>query len=514
MHATGGVQGGGATGSGGAAPVDAGIAGAGWLAYMADETLGDGGKLHTKLFAVDLSRPGFPRTDLTADKPPGAYVNYFQFSLDGHHLAYVLTEFFPDAALSSNSLYFVDFSSGAPQKSVPVDAPGIDGNLFRFSPDSKSLAYGARRNGQLSLRTVDVSGAAPSTPMVVDGDVLDGWIDFDWVGNDVLVYQFYETRGATTIRWAKRAGSAWAAPQDLPFTGDPTYSVSFTPPNPPVGLIQGHLVHFDTGAVSDPPSGLMSTDLRHSAAWLGTSVSLYPTEGPTPPAALATFAASQRSSSCGHDVWSHDGSTYAWSDPGMHVEIVNLGRSAPLTAARVGGPYGQVCDEFFSPDDKWIAIGNQLKSLFVSRIDGAAPTDAVQVGDPANAASITEPVTDFLGFAPDGHALAYTGPVQGGTLLYFSSLESGSLGPPERAARVGADHTGWYSWSGDSSLLAYSVRGASLGDSEGISIIGTRSPLSAALTIVPHPDCKGTTENCRHVYFWQFQHSSPHGFGR
>src|SRR5205814_2329253 len=102
-------------------------------------------------------------------------------------------------------------------------------------------------------------------------------------------------------------------------------------------------------------------------------------------------------------------------------------------------------------------ITNQLRGLFISRIDGAAPTDAVQIGDPANAPSISEPVTGFFGVAPDSHALAYEGPVQGGSVLYFANLESATLGPPERIVRIPGEHIGFFSWSADSSVFGYGI---------------------------------------------------------
>jgi hypothetical protein len=367
---------------------------------------------------------------------------------------------------------------------------------------------------------VDVSAGAPSAPIVIDGDIYDDDLDFAWVGNDVIVYKAHDdTASANQLRWVKRSATGFGAPNDLTFTMNLDWQLFIMPrANPPAASIGNDLIDFDTGKVVEFANNgsplTISPDLGHLSSWSGTTMSIYPADDP----ALATKITSgpafdrTRASSCGHEQWSHDGSTVAWPDPNLNLSVLDVARGAPYTVQKVAGTYGRACAELFSEDDKWMVVKNQLGSLFVSRIDGAGPTDAVQIGDPANAPSISEPVTGFFGIAPDSHRLAYEGPVQGGSVLYFASLESGALGPPERIVRIPGEHVGYFSWSADSSLFGYGIL-KTPGQSDGIYLATTRAPLAPPQTVVPHPDCKRGPEACKQVYFWQFQKSAPFGVG-
>jgi WD40 repeat protein len=399
---------------------------------------------------VDNASPDRKRTTLVADwravtgvwsgAPRGV------FSPDGMGLVYPELS----AGDAGIALKYIDLSSGVPSAPVQISKGGEKSVQIEWAPDSKHLAYSARRGEDRAVLYVDVSTSNPKLAVEVATPFQAAESpDIHWLDARTLVYELKSSTvfGPSDVHYVRVAVDNSIRTTSVKCSGSIRYGTS--PASLSCGTSTGstQYVNLETGAafqrsMSFSPNHHYFSARSEDAAQALQLFRLAP-DGKT--TVLAELGDGFRSS-----VWNAESNVY--SGISDRVEVIRLGDGVVHRSVICGDyPGGGVLSyPRFSPDSTWLAfhgksgVANQTV-FYVAGIRNGAAQAATELNRGA--------AIDSLSFSPDSGKLAFllkSGP------LFISNLEAGVAGTPRVVAqpnKVGTIYS--LSWSGDSSTLMF-----------------------------------------------------------
>lgn len=373
-----------------------------------------------------------------------------QFSPDGSKIA-VRGDFRVDG---TNELFLIDLLGATPGTPVLISAPMVTGGAvidFAWAPDSNRLIYSADQevNDRNELFYVDLSGAAPSTPIKLNGPLI--------AAGDISAGDFNFSPDGATV--AYRADDSTDEMYEL-FIVD----------------VAGPLPGAPTQINTALPSGA-DVDVR----WVWS-----------PDGTRIVYEAAQ-------DVAAE-----------IEIFIVDIGSGIPTAPVQLNGQMGTGgsvgttgTDVAMSADGNWVAYvadqdTNGVEEIYVVNISGAVPGPSIKVSGPAQ--SFTDNIN--LKWSPTATRLVYSSD-QEVTSVYEVYLVDFIGGAPVPALKIhptfptfgrlaaGAEAM---VWSSDGTKVAYRAD-TTVDNAFEIEVIDLSGPTPAApIDAVPPRVVNGTTD--------------------
>ncbi|MGC4069858.1 MAG: hypothetical protein QM784_35410 [Polyangiaceae bacterium] len=384
-----------------------------WLAYGSEQATP--GRRVTYL--RDYADPTRPLVDLSVYASASCPVNRGPFSPDGRRFTFKATR---GASCDQTWLYVVDVSAETVGTAQRVDKNGTVQGYPVWSPDSKWLTYNEGGNGAYTKYIVDMSGSAPSTPVVYDTDTTIG-IHLQFASPRLIFW--LNSKSYITHTVLKEDGK-WLSPETS--TANCSYLSTVTESGRALCL---QTTPHTVGSVYNVATRTSSEDMSWGfAANLTMAVDFYnKATGASNPTGLLKWVDTNTAipinmplTSRPSVVWSHkSASMVATPTPDLDALYVTINPGGWANAYVISSTAGFTTVEY-STNDNWIAWASKT-SVALSDKFGSN----LQVVSAPIAATSTR-LTD-LNFAPNSEHLAFAGQLEntGPTELFPVDLATG-----------------------------------------------------------------------------------------
>jgi len=413
------------------------------VAYVEDQSTAN----VAELFVVDMSSasPGAPQNASGGNVGSGG----FQWSPADGRIAFASNRDSADIF----ELFVVDVSQAAPGTAVKASGTMTYGSAvesLRWSPDGKWIAYRVRQsNGHDELYAVDVSGAAPKSPVKVSGAMTAtctncGVDDYSWSPDSkwIAYRSDQETWKVLNTYLVDMASGTPAAPQKYP---------------------SGNML----GEFS--PDGTRLAYMKPAAPLYELQMISLSQSGPSAPVTLASETVPPAISS------------FAWAPNGKSIQFgttdgvywIDLSGTTPGAPVKLSSSFGGLtwAAPTWSPDSKWIAYRDDSQSAGTAELyvidPTAKPLAPIKVSGALTSGGDVG-CTDFTTcsfeqhawkFAPNSQSLVYLADqdTDESWELYYVDL---STGTPTSPVKLNPSITNggniWdFFWLSDSSRIAF-----------------------------------------------------------